>query len=79
MSGLAIFTLKYSSLLEFDQQTECEQENLESIFGVSKVCSDSQFRTILDEVNPKAIYPMVVRDVCRKNIGMGKYGIVMRC
>lgn len=59
MSGLAIFTLKYSSLLEFDQQTECEKKNLESIFGIHKVCSDSQFRTILDEVNPAGIYPML--------------------
>lgn len=53
MSGFAIFTLKYSSLLSFEQQTPLERENLKKLFGISKVCSDVQMRRVLDEVDPK--------------------------
>jgi len=48
MSGLAMFSLKYSSLLDFDQQTELERQNLHRVFGVEHVCSDTQLRRVLD-------------------------------
>lgn len=48
MSGLAMFSLKYSSLLDFDQQTELERENLHRVFGGADVCSDTQLRRVLD-------------------------------
>lgn len=66
LSGFAMFSLKYSSLLEFDQQTSTERSNLKSLYGVSKVCSDSQFRTILDQVKPSSIYssmPKLVKEL----------------
>lgn len=52
MSAYALFALKYPSLLCFEQQTKAELDNLGSLFGLSKVCSDAQMRRVLDEVNP---------------------------
>lgn len=52
MSGYAIFTMKYPSMLCFEQQTSKEQENLKQLFGIEKICSDAQMRRVLDEVNP---------------------------
>lgn len=49
MSGLAMFSLKYSSLLDFDQQTELERANLHRVFGIEEVCSDTQLRRVLDQ------------------------------
>lgn len=49
MSGLAMFLLKYHSLLDFDQQTIIERENLKQVFGITSICSDTNLRTILDK------------------------------
>ena len=57
MSGLAMFSLQYSSLLDFDQQTSIERENLRRIFGIDKVCSDTHLRTTLDTQSPDIIRP----------------------
>ncbi|NJL77326.1 MAG: transposase [Saprospiraceae bacterium] len=56
MSGYAMFSLKYPSLLDFGQRNMAEEQNIYRLFGVNKVCSDTQFRTILDEVEPSSIY-----------------------
>lgn len=58
MSGLAIFTLKYPSLLQFDEQARSEKadpiiaHNLEALFGVQLTPSDSCMRERLDPVDP---------------------------
>ena len=52
MSGYAMFSLKYSSLLDFEQQNHLEKMNLQTLFGIKKVCSDTQLRDVLDGVNP---------------------------
>jgi hypothetical protein len=52
MSGYAIFTLKYPSMLNFEQQTQRERENLKSLFGIHAICSDAQMRRVLDNVLP---------------------------
>jgi len=52
MSGLAMFSLKYDSLLNFDQQTAMERANLKAVYGVEEVCSDTHLRRILDEQRP---------------------------
>lgn len=52
MSAYAIFSLKYPSLLCFEQQSAVEQTNLQSLFGIEKICSDAQMRRVLDEVSP---------------------------
>ena len=55
MSGLAMFSLKYSSLLDFDQQTTLECENMKQVFGIQSVCSDTHLRRILDQQAPEPI------------------------
>jgi hypothetical protein len=42
MSGLAMFSLKYPSLLQFETQTQVERENLHHLYGISKLCTDFQ-------------------------------------
>lgn len=56
MSGYALFALKYPSLLCFEQQTKAELDNLERLFGLTKVCSDAQMRCILDEASPDHLH-----------------------
>jgi len=57
MSGFAMFSLKDSSLLEFDGRRE-KDDNLKRIYQIDRVPSDTQMRTILDEVSPEAIRPL---------------------
>jgi hypothetical protein len=54
MSGLAVFGLKYPSLLKFDE-AYCEgviRHNLKALYGVERAPCDTQLRTILDSVDP---------------------------
>lgn len=55
MSGIAIFILKYPSLLQFDQSRSCgnTQANLKTLYGVDHIPCDTQLRTRLDAVNPE--------------------------
>lgn len=55
MSGLAMFSLKYHSLLDFDEQTSLERSNLKSVFGIKSVCSDTQLRRVLDNQSSEPI------------------------
>lgn len=52
MSGFAIFSLKFSSLLNFEtaMKKAVNYSNLRKLYGVIQVPSDTQMRTILDEV-----------------------------
>lgn len=55
MSGLAVFLLKFPSLLQFDQQCHEEKKlrhNLKHLFGVERAPSDTYLRERLDEVDP---------------------------
>jgi hypothetical protein len=52
MSAYAMFSLKDSSLLEFDERRE-KDGNLRRIYKLEKVPSDTQMRTIIDEVKPE--------------------------
>ena len=40
MSGLAMFGLKYPSLLQFDQDRDLIASNLQTLYGVSQIPSD---------------------------------------
>jgi hypothetical protein len=53
MSGLAVFSLKYPSLLQFDRNKEKPRirHNLRSLHGVNKAPRDSGLREVRDEVN----------------------------
>ncbi|MFQ5640688.1 MAG: transposase [bacterium] len=57
MSGLALFGLKYPSLLQFDQgmNDETIRYNLRSLYGIQRAPSDTWFRERLDEVKPEQI------------------------
>ena len=50
MAGLAVFALKDPSLLAF--QRRAVDHNLRSVFGLQAIPSDTQMRTILDDVPP---------------------------
>ena len=55
MSGLAVFLLKFPSLLQFDRQArsvETIRWNLRSLFGVREAPSDSGLRKRLDGLDP---------------------------
>jgi len=57
MSGLAMFSLKYPSLLQFDQgkKDEIISHNLKKLYGVENAPSDTYMREILDELSPNDI------------------------
>jgi hypothetical protein len=55
MSGFAMFSLKDPSLLVFDQRRHEQPESLHGVFGVGVIPSDTQMRTILDEVLPTSL------------------------
>jgi hypothetical protein len=57
MSAFAMFSLKDSSLLEFDER-RAKDGNLKQIYGLEDVPGDTQLRTILDPVSPEEIKPL---------------------
>jgi len=57
MSGFGMFSLKDSSLLEFDERRTKDQ-NLKQVYGLKAVPSDTQMRAILDPVSPEGIKPI---------------------
>ncbi len=50
MSALALFTLKFSSLLKFDEElrTETGKSRLAGLFQIHEVPSDTRMREVLD-------------------------------
>ncbi len=54
MSRLAIFGLKYPSLLQFDKnRNEAPiKANLQTLYGIAQAPSDTYLRERLDEVDP---------------------------
>jgi hypothetical protein len=59
MAGFALFSLKDPSLLAFDQR-RAKDGNLKRIYGMAEIPSDTQMRSILDEVDPVALQPLFV-------------------
>lgn len=58
MSGLAIFTFKLPSLLQFEKKKVCEpliRRNLRTLFGVHKAPSDTTLRERLDKISPQSL------------------------
>jgi hypothetical protein len=56
MSGFAIFSLKFPSLLKFEEEIRNKKKgrsNLQTIYNVEDVPSDTRMREVLDEVSPK--------------------------
>jgi hypothetical protein len=83
MSAFAMFALKDPSLLAFDRR-RAKPDNLRRVFGLQHIPSDTQMRTILDEVNPgeirplfKKVFQQLQRDgVVQKMRFMDKYYLV---
>src|SRR5260370_39589323 len=57
MAGFGVFALKAPSLLAFDDERRNDEANLKSLFGIQHVPSESQMRTILDDVDPQQLRP----------------------
>jgi hypothetical protein len=57
MSGLAIFSLKIPSLLQFDHSKEEERirHNLETLYQIKQAPSDTYLRERLDTVEPSML------------------------
>lgn len=56
MSSYAIFSLKYPSLLRFDQHSKNEEgSNTKALFNIENLPSDTHLRDVMDEVNPKKL------------------------
>jgi hypothetical protein len=63
MAGLALFSLKDPSLLAFQRRTL--DHNLRSVFGLHAIPSDTQMRTILDDVSPDHVR-LLFKDIFRQ-------------
>jgi hypothetical protein len=59
MSGLAVFGLKYPSLLKFDEAYHdgVIRHNLQTLYGVERAPCDTPLRTILDPLDPAYLRP----------------------
>lgn len=57
MSGLAVFGLKFPSLLKYDQHRKTLDQNLLNLYHISKPPSDSYLRERLDEFDPQFLRP----------------------
>jgi hypothetical protein len=56
-SGLAVFSLKYPSLLQYDKEREAYGNNLKSLFQIEAAPSDTYLRERLDDVDPRELRP----------------------
>ena len=68
MTGLAVFSLKMTSMLSFDEKIRLDEssvpaQNFKSLFGVDRIPSDTRVRERLDDVDPRSMRPAF------KNIG----------
>jgi len=57
MSGLAVFGLKFPSLLQYDQNRKILDQNLLNLYHINCPPSDTYLRQRLDELNPSCIRP----------------------
>lgn len=57
MSGLAVFGLKFPSLLQYDQNRKTLDQNLRNLYHINYPPSDTYLRERLDELDPTFIRP----------------------
>jgi hypothetical protein len=76
MSGLALFGLKYPSLLQFEH--DCREAttrlNLNALYGVECAPSDTRFRERLDALDPSRLRPLYKTLFARLQRGKGLGG-----
>lgn len=59
MAGFAMFSLKDSSLLSFDERRIKAPSNLMTIYGMGSIPCDTSMREILDGVDPNDLRPLL--------------------
>lgn len=72
MSGLAVFGMKYPSLLQFDkdrEETPRVQHNLKTLYKINQVPSDTYMREKLDEVDPSHLQKTLNRLIAQLQRG----------
>ena len=76
MSGLALFGLKYPSLLQFenDRREEATRANLKALYGIERAPSDTRFRERLDELDPRHLRPLYKALLAQLQRGKGLEG-----
>ena len=74
MSAFAMFSLKDSALVEFDERRK-KDKNLRAIYNLKNIPSDTQMRTILDPVYPDYIKPIfkVIFNLLQQNHVLDKF------
>jgi hypothetical protein len=68
MSGLAVFSLKYPSLLQFEKSIHSEKiirNNLQTLYGIKQAPCDTYLRERLDEVEPKQLQKAINRIIAQ--------------
>jgi len=76
MSGLAMFSLKYPSLLQFDQASQYDtvRHNLKMLYGIDRVPCDTYLRERLDELDPRIFVQVYKRLFAMLQRGKGLSG-----
>jgi hypothetical protein len=70
-SAFAMFSLKSASLLAFREQTIPEQKNLQAIYHIDAILSDTQMRAALDPVSPhnlRALFAKLFETLCAAGV-----------
>ena len=70
-SAFAMFSLKSPSLLSFREQTRQEAKNLQSIYHLKSIPSDTQMRTALDPIDPgllRAVFEKLFNQLCETGV-----------
>jgi hypothetical protein len=63
-AGFALFSLKYSSLLQFNQDSQeggCIKNNLHTLYKINRIPSDTYMRERLDLINPDHLRPVFTK------------------
>lgn len=72
MSGLAIFGMKYPSLLQFEKDFSEERmvkHNLQTLYGINQIPSDTYLRERLDEIEPHSLQKTLDRLIAQLQRG----------
>ena len=68
MSAYAMFSLKLPSLLAFEDSYSNDKQNLQSIYQISKIPSDTQMREVIDCIDSadiQSVFPKVLKRLQR--------------
>ena len=77
MSGLAVFGLKYPSLLQFDRDARTDEvvrANLRALYAIERAPCDTALRERLDEVDPRQLRGVFKRVFAQLQRGKGLEG-----